>query len=57
MTETITSTAVYTQTLDSGNIFTIQASATFGEIAAGCLMLSLIAVLVLDITLRVAYGR
>ncbi len=51
--DVITAThAIYSYELSSGQNFTVAATATFGETIVAALLLAVIAVMVLDISLR-----
>lgn len=52
-----TATTVYTYTLKSGNVLLVQGGASLGDVIIGCLLLSVVAVLILDISVRVAFRR
>lgn len=57
MTQTITSTAAYTYTLASGKVLEVQSTASFGDVIISGLLLAVVAVLIFDIAVKVAYRK
>lgn len=53
----ITETVTYTYTMASGNVLEVQATASFGEVIIAATLLAVVAVLIFDITIRVAFRR